>query len=161
MAKQKRLTHEDMAALPLHKLLAMGLRDLKKHERTPGCIVYMGTWLNTYKPQQLDPAEPNPPSMCVACVAGSILKHTFSVMDKDADQCITSLPFNDRNALSRWLNAVEHLRCGKVSDALGNLGRRVPRSAVKDRRITRYAVNREKFYAQLTKLQAELKAANI
>jgi hypothetical protein len=159
----RKLTHQMMADLSLHKLLEIGLRDVKKHAKTPGCVVYMGTWLETLQPRALDDEEPEALATCFACMAGSVMKQTFGMSRHEDIEIMTStLPEDDRRAACEWTTVLDHLRCGQVDKALTALGRdsgkRLP---VKNRKTPVYSKSPAKWFKAMEKLHAELKAANI
>lgn len=142
-AKKKRrpskLTHEQLNAMPLHKLLAIGLRDLRKHEKARDCIVDMGDWLRSN-------------GKCRACLAGSVLRHEFGCRNlRDAMQ------FN-----TNWMEALDQLRRGDVCEALFRIGRmETVATAGLNRTIQHYLIDREQFYRDMCKLHRDLKEAGL
>lgn len=141
--------------MKLHELLELGLTDLKKQEETPGCIVDMGTWLQT----TVDYSIP-----CHACLAGSVLRHTLGQTDYNLWE--QSLAEDDRD--EAWLEALDALRRGQVLTAAVVLGltKYGPNMGCEAYsklafRSSNYATHPEQWWAEMRKLQADLKAANL
>lgn len=138
--KRKFLTHEQLNAMPLHKLLAVGLRDLRKQETTRGCKVFMFDWLG------------GDSRRCTACVAGSVLRHEmrspFSEWDK-----ISYLP--------SWMSALDSLRMGRVTWALDDLDRDREPGVPFCRIIPDYHEDRTGWWKAMRKLHADLKKAGL
>jgi hypothetical protein len=138
--KRKYLTHEQLNAMPLHKLLAVGLRDLRKQELTPGCEVNMFTWLHRNKRKRT----------CTACLAGSVLRSEIRN------------PFHfweNAEYVPDWMDALDDLRQGMVGNALHSLGRATTFGL--NRWIPDYDGNRIGWWKAMRQLHADLKKAGL
>lgn len=87
---------DDLNDLKLWQLLLIGLRDLRKQEKAPGCRVIMSTWLDG----------------CDACLAGCVLKWTCGLTRASGTEAV-------------WVYALDRLRVGAVNIACISMGRPV------------------------------------
>jgi hypothetical protein len=93
--KTRRLfTHLQLNTMPLHELLAIALRDLRKQETTKGCTVDMDYWLIGTSRK------------CKAFLAGCVMRHS------------TPNPEYGITFEERWMTALDYLRHGNVGYAL-------------------------------------------
>jgi len=138
--KRRYLTHEQLNAMPLHKLLAVGLRDLRKQERTPGCKVEMGEWLS------------GDGRKCTACVAGSVLRHEMRSPFSEWDEL---------RLLPAWMAALDSLRVGRVASALDDLDRDREPGTPFWRIIPDYHTDRTGWWKAMRRLHADLKKAGL
>lgn len=140
--KRKYLTHEQLNAMPLHKLLAVGLQDLSKQERQ-GCVD-MQEWLQ------------GSAKKCTACLAGSVLRHSTS----RPFSAIRDIYRGDAD-LQRWMLALNEVRYGKVSIALAHLNRGYRSNHPLNRLIPSYESDRDGFWKAMRQLLADLKKAGL
>jgi len=122
----------------LWKLLRIGLRDLRKHERTRGCVVDMRRWL-----------ESN--GECRACLAGAVMRHSLNMRSLD-----TISP--------DWADALNDLRSGDVSfanDWMPKSSENHAKALRLDRDMPKYEEDREAWWKEMRKLLADLKSADI
>ena len=127
----------------LSTLLAIGLRDLRKHEETDGCKVDMDVWLKSN-------------GRCTACMAGSVLRWSCGFDEKCKLRLLSDVDKRfDKPMVSRLL-AINLLRQGLVESAAGYIG---VGSNVKNRYVESYSRDRYQWWADMKQLLADLKAA--
>lgn len=144
------MTSEELCALPLWRLLEIGLADLKKHEETPDCKVTMSTWLVTMIPKEGEPET------CFACLAGAVLRHSFGARQY-SERCLGQQLIG----MTLWTAALNQLRTGDVSEALNELNRQSKPGLQFNRHIPHYGDGKDIWWQHITALQRELKAAGI
>lgn len=140
MPKTK-LTDSELNSWPLWKLLRLARRDLRRFERTAGCVVDMSCWL-TRRGRK-----------CVGCMAGSVLREEFG---RRSARC---------GHVPKWTAAVNALRTGCVGSALDHLSRNWQRRPFDDHPLDRYVADyhedRPQFYRDMLALERDLKAAGL
>jgi hypothetical protein len=127
------------------ELLALGLADLAKVERSKKYIVAMGVWHN--------PID----GLCQVCLAGSVLAKSLK------------LPFNINfltadmdDSIRMKLYALNNLRLGYVSNALFELGYRYKTNLeVKDRVVTGYADDKKAWRNDMLEIIHDLKKLDL
>jgi hypothetical protein len=124
------MKYEDsvLNALSLHDLLVVGLWNLRKHERAPGCVVDMQTWLCTDG------------RGCVACLGGSVMAHGMRMFKPDRKP--------------KWLYALDALRQGRVNRALLELDRQIVDGA--DVLVFDYHANQRGWWRRMNCLRRRL-----
>ena len=146
------MTPEEFASInTLHELLAVGLRELRKWEQTPGVTVDMSFWLLRRNGQ-----------VCSVCLAGAVLAgfpcEAFCDEDEYKDAFISlTCCVDDRVDVRK--NVLNKLRQGRVSDAGWPL--KIDTTRVPDRRVTPYGLSPAQWHADMDKLLADLTAAGI
>jgi hypothetical protein len=83
----------DLNRLKLWQLLLIGLRDLRKQEKSPGCKVNMAVWLDG----------------CEACLAGCVMKWTCGLT-------------HNWGYTTGWVRTLDYLRTGAVDLACVSMG---------------------------------------
>jgi hypothetical protein len=141
----KKLTDRYLNSLPLWKLMDIGMRDLAKQEKAKDSRVVMSRWLGVINPMQI-----NEPQICVACLAGSVMRFSCGLTEENDDYT------------PEWAMALNDLRIGLVTGALHELDRDINVS-VFNRDIGAYAPKSHGrgWWKQIRKLRDELKAAGI
>ena len=125
----------------LAPLLRLALDDLRKVERSKRYEVNMGDWHS-------------PNSYCSVCLAGSVIAKT---LDSDPKREIGPWNFGIKTQCA--LVALDHLRKGLVSSALGSLGKKCTEDF--DRSVIYYHDNRLQWWKDMRKLLRDLEAANL
>jgi hypothetical protein len=121
--------------MSLSELLEIGLKDLRSFAAKPGCVVYMGAYL------EFD-------EKCHACLAGAVLYET----------CGINSPVKDTaDDIPGWMPALDNLRKGRVYEASFYQGRR---TKVLNRWVVDYHEDPELWFKQMEQLLQELKDAN-
>lgn len=109
--KRKSLAH----VKKLSTLLAIGLRDLKKQERTKNSVVDMSVWYSKN-------------GQCATCLAGSVMRFSFGCRKKETLYPVINGREFDEHDFScdtqtyQRLWALNDLRCGDVYAAADRLG---------------------------------------
>lgn len=128
----------------LSTLLAFALKDLRKQERTKGCVVDMGTW---WRPKSELHRE------CVACLAGSVMRWSLY---KPRVHSIVIYPHNYDDETAERLAALNAIRGGNIEGAAQHIG---VTSAIKFRPVAIYDSNDKAFWSDMKQLLADLRAA--
>lgn len=134
---------ETTSKLPdtLWELLDVALADLRAVEADDRYAVSMGFW---HAP--ID-------GTCVVCAAGAVMAESLGV---SPGRSVLPEYFDDITA--KKLCVINSLRMGHVEYAAERLG--VPTS-IKSRSVAHYVIDRDQFYADMTKLRDDLKAAGV
>lgn len=141
----------------LWKLLEIAIKDLKKFERTPNCIVSMAEWLVQY----------GVGGPCYGCLAGSVLKGTLGcVVDVGAYSELLPEKIDDPHTRDS-MYALNLLRLGKTQGAVKtfyqNIGGSPPNAdwVADDLEVVSYHNDKKKFYRDMNIILKILKAVNV
>ena len=130
----------------LWEILEAALEDVRKVEAMPDVVIDMGHWLG--------PIDQG--GLCHACAAGAVM-----ICRLGADKGSEAKPHDYGSRVRDRLLAIDSLRCGDVADAYWHI-HAVYRSdlPIDSRYVNSYRL-RDGFYADMDRLLADLKAANI
>jgi len=145
----KTLTKKPLPKPPkkLSELIKLALGDLRKAERSPKCVIDMGTW---HSPMA---------GGCAVCAAGAVMRGTLGTPDY-AFYHPDNFPKPWRNAL-RAINSLREGFCGSASHDLGLSIKNHNKASELSRRITRYGMDPKQFHADMRKLQRDLEEAGL
>lgn len=122
------------------RLLTVALADLLRAEKRRKTIIDMGCWVR----RDLG-------GTCYSCLAGAVMLE----IGLPRWRCsVNPFDYVDIDIRSR-LHALNNLRCGEVSAALGVLGLLCKKDL--DRDVTDYHVNRDQWFQDMRKLTADLR----
>ena len=130
------------------ELIRHALKDLEKCEEQGDIIDMENLWY-----------EVNEDNNCMLCLAGAVMKNTFKVIlkDKFKDCYPSNFNFNNKNKLF----ALEAFRSGQIELGLTKMNIDFTDVSIKNRKITRYTENPEKFKKDMYELAKDLKKISL
>lgn len=138
-------TSDKLNKLKLHELLGMALKDAKKQENDPKSVLQMtDTWMDDVN------------GKCVACLAGSVMRHSCGITTAALD-----VLHDDHSDMPKWVEAIDCLRVGGIGQALSALGRNYPCNLQSTSAVVEYKKDPEAWWACMYGMLAYLKSIGI